>query len=935
MGYLHFRKYTLNVVVFSVAVFGAGCSGKSGNDACDPDPCNGRGTCETVGGEAQCTCEEAYGGQFCDACADGYQDNDGDDVCAPGCEIAQIDCADNAACDDGSGEAVCVCNPGHEGPDCDACADGYQDNDGDGVCHSTCAAAGYTCSDHGTCDDGHGEPVCICEPGYEYDGNGNCLLVHTGEDCTDPIPLPLATGVVNGDTTGASNQYQGSCVNEPNGDDRVYVVEVSVALHVLFQTDGFDTVLYLRAVCDNASDEIECNNDISRWFNHGSRIEADLQPGTYYLFVDGDDDAGPFTLSMVVDCGEGQIYDPAAGTCVDDPCDPNPCDGTSRTFCDPILPSGHQCLCDPGYVPDPNDPDGCILNDNAAGDTCADPIALAAPGEGVVNSTTVSSTNAATGSCGGLGSDQVYGITLTEPARVAARLTGFDGVLHMRTDCDFPLSEVGCNDESAVTGVSQLVRILEPGFYFLFADSYDLPGAYELTWSIRHDPCADDEAVCPGPPQCEPAFDWQSHECVCPDGQRVHGNDCVADPCIPNLCTDPDKNRCVADLPGSYHCECNVGYMDDTSNPGTCIPDPSAGEWTVLVFLNADNNLEYYGYLDLVEMELAGSTADVDIVVLFDSFTQDEGRSPLLYVNQGGSTEVADWTEADMSSWKTLRDFGVWAVTNHPARNYFLIVWDHGDGWKADIPSPLVKGFSSDENGSPGAISITTGDYARALRAITAARGERLEMVGFDACLMGMWEVAEATRPFARYLVASEETIPAEGWTYDGFLLPLTATPTLTATQLAHYVIDSYADESSYNATMSLIDLDTLDNLATALTGFADALAATPSMFQQFQDARGDTTRFGGHRDLWHFAENVAALSGAPQPLVDAANALIAHLGLSILYNRTRGTDYDNAHGLSIYLPRLGGPMDSDYLLPDAVWTPRSTWDEFLEAFTQ
>ena len=82
-------------------------------------------------------------------------------------------------------------------------------------------------------------------------------------------------------------------------------------------------------------------------------------------------------------------------------------------------------------------------------------------------------------------------------------------------------------------------------------------------------------------------------------------------------------------------------------------------------------------------------------------------------------------------------------------------------------------------------------------------------------------------------------------------------------------------------------------------------------------------------------AEKVAAISTAPQSLSDAANGLISQLGVTILYSRTRGTDYDNAHGLSVYLPRYGGGIDPDYTETGAVWAPRTTWDEFLEAFTQ
>ena len=41
---------------------------------------------------------------------------------------------------------------------------------------------------------------------------------------------------------------------------------------------------------------------------------------------------------------------------------------------------------------------------------------------------------------------------------------------------------------------------------------------------------------------------------------------------------------------------------------------------------------------------------------------------------------IEDWGEADMSDWRTLRDFGVWAADHVPARHYMYIAWDHGAG---------------------------------------------------------------------------------------------------------------------------------------------------------------------------------------------------------------------------------------------------------------
>jgi hypothetical protein len=106
-----------------------------------------------------------------------------------------MSCANPAACnhntcDDSSGDIVCDCDAQYTGADCSQCADGYQDNDGNGECLPTCQTAGYTCSGRGTCDDSSGQAVCNCQDGFADDGAGNCVsasfIITQVKDGLDP-----------------------------------------------------------------------------------------------------------------------------------------------------------------------------------------------------------------------------------------------------------------------------------------------------------------------------------------------------------------------------------------------------------------------------------------------------------------------------------------------------------------------------------------------------------------------------------------------------------------------------------------------------------------------------------------------------------------------------------------------------------------------------
>src|SRR5947207_3029087 len=123
----------------------------------------------------------------------------------------------------------------------------------------------------------------------------------------------------------------------------------------------------------------------------------------------------------------------------------------------------------------------------------------------------------------------------------------------------------------------------------------------------------------------------------------------------------------------------------------SALSTPPKARWTVMVFMNADNNLEPDALVNFEQMAKIGSTADVNVVVQLDRI-------------DGYAETVPDWTrtlrfriekdmqpipryaiedigEADMGDTATLHDFVSWSKRRFPAERYILIIWDHGQGW--------------------------------------------------------------------------------------------------------------------------------------------------------------------------------------------------------------------------------------------------------------
>jgi len=90
--------------------------------------------------------------------------------------------------------------------------------------------------------------------------------------------------------------------------------------------------------------------------------------------------------------------------------------------------------------------------------------------------------NSAVGSCGGEGRDRVYHFRLERRELFLAAVDGFDTVLHLRSTCEDPMSELACNDDGRRGSGSAFSQMLEAGDYYLVLDSFsrEQMGAFTL-----------------------------------------------------------------------------------------------------------------------------------------------------------------------------------------------------------------------------------------------------------------------------------------------------------------------------------------------------------------------------------------------------------------------------------------------------------------------
>jgi hypothetical protein len=363
-------------------------------------------------------------------------------------------------------------------------------------------------------------------------------------------------------------------------------------------------------------------------------------------------------------------------------------------------------------------------------------------------------------------------------------------------------------------------------------------------------------------------------------------------------------------------------------------------EWTILVFLNAKNNLEPFAFPNFQQMASIGSTPEVKLVVEMGRpkhhYTRRFGEwsTTLRFLVEKGTlptpaNAVADLGATNMGDAQTLVDFVTWGRRTYPAKRTMLVIWNHGQGWRAPdedgIPAPAVPAVphggyryvSNDDD---------TGDklFNRAIQdALTKSLGgQAIDLIAFDACLMAMIETAYALRGVARVMVGSEELEPGNGWNYSRWLQPLVdAQGKVDARELARMlVLGMKAEYGNDDATtLSATDLEKVAPLATAISAFAEV--ATPQIASHLPDfrsarqaCRNYAPGYGLHSiDLGRYMEQVEKGSFTPA-LKQRAAEVRGCLGKAIVENYAsskRQADY-GSYGLGIYYPNSGAAHAND-----------------------
>jgi hypothetical protein len=412
-------------------------------------------------------------------------------------------------------------------------------------------------------------------------------------------------------------------------------------------------------------------------------------------------------------------------------------------------------------------------------------------------------------------------------------------------------------------------------------------------------------------------------------------------------------------------------------------------DWLVMAYLAADNDLEGELLADLAEMERIGSLpgvveilAQVDRSPGHDASKGNWHGTRRYYVTRGenprriSSRLLADLGPTNTGDPGVLDSYMRFGTQRYPAKATALILMNHGSGFYVP-PEMLSRGEEKVERAGASrakrrrrrrplfhttqerllerpapnrgiAYDDGAGDcldnqeLKRVLATAHRVLGRKVDVVGMDACLMTMIEVAYQLRDHAKVLVGSEELEPGPGWPHAAILGDLAKSPAMAASALGATVVRRYLESYRHGgdeATQSAIDLGQLGDLVEVVDLLARRLLAglhSAAMAAAVHSAWRRTLRFfdGLYVDLHHLAGNLAKAAG-PGAVADACveiQRVTEGQGTRgpVIAAGHVGPRMTPARGLSIYFPTY---RDPSIHYRELDFAKRTAWADFLEGY--
>jgi len=379
----------------------------------------------------------------------------------------------------------------------------------------------------------------------------------------------------------------------------------------------------------------------------------------------------------------------------------------------------------------------------------------------------------------------------------------------------------------------------------------------------------------------------------------------------------------------------SIGTLSACAGGPSGVVNAADDSWTVMTYMIADTNLEYFQMEDMAEQEAVGSRPGFNLIAYVDrsaEYSTDDvigipdwsGAKVIEVKRAGGSEVLSDEGDVNTGDPAVLAEFIARTIEAYPAAHYALILNDHGSSW------PGVGADGSADNDL-----LTLEELHQGITDGLDGGGlDKLDLIGFDACLMATYETASTLQDVADRMLASQELEPGYGWNYTALE---TAARGGSVDDLAASIITAFGEQSTEEGeaqvTLSETDLTKMPAVDEAVDAFAQALIGNvtgvgPTVGRSLAEnlGFGATPDYNFYMtDLGMLAEQIGAGASSVATEADAVTQAVADATV----NKVDGQATRGATGMAIYFP----PQEATYTAAYDQVGAAANWTEFLKTY--
>ena len=329
--------------------------------------------------------------------------------------------------------------------------------------------------------------------------------------------------------------------------------------------------------------------------------------------------------------------------------------------------------------------------------------------------------------------------------------------------------------------------------------------------------------------------------------------------------------------------------------------EKGSDSWTIMLYVCGSNLESDGGYAtsDIAEILKVGNQPDdVNIIMETGGTTKwkrygiDASALSRYHVEDKQLVLDEKLTKVNMGKRTTFESFLTWGLQEYPADKVGVVFWNHGGA---------LGGVCYDDS-IGGSDSLTNSETFQAYQNVLPTFGiDKLEFVGYDACLMQVQDIAEFNSHYFNYMVTSEETETGSGWVYDQWIDDVykgNDTPTILKANC-----DSFINRNGGDQTLSYLDLTKMPEYFEKFEALAASIKSTAkNNYSGFKSIINSAKQFYafssyGLVDGLDFLNKLAS-SATYEIYKDDISEVKTAFNQLVAYSR-RGSGAGNANGLA------------------------------------